>query len=276
MKKFAVAALSAMLAATPALAQDNDDWTGFYVGGHLGYAFQKSNNDETILFDNNLDGTFGDTVRTGNATNGPDAFGPGFCGGSTSASVPGNGCRGDEDGTDYGVHAGFDYDFGGFVVGLVGEYGETNVSDSVTAFSTTPAYYTITRELGSTYGIRARAGVDLGNTLIYGTGGAVNAKIRTRQTNSNTVNAFQGINESDREWGYRYGGGIERRFGPLALGVQYLYTRIKDDEFRVNVTRGGAPATNPFVLANANGTQFRRSDEVFNNHSVQATAAFRF
>lgn len=274
MKKH-ILALAALGAASPALAQQaSDDWTGLYVGGHLGYAFQDNNRDETILFDTNLDGDFADTVNTAAGAN---AFSPGFCGGSTGSALPANGCGEDNDGTDYGIHAGFDYDLGGIVVGVVGEYGRTAIEDNVTAFSTTPAFYTLTRRLRDSYGIRARAGVDLGGTLVYGTGGLVNGRIRTTQATSNGVNAFEELNGRSREWGYRYGGGIEQKLGSnFSIGVQYLYTRIDDDEASVAVTRGSAPATNPFVLTNAGGTQFRRSDDVFNHHSVQVTANFRF
>ena len=40
--------------------------------------------------------------------------------------------------------------------------------------------------------------------------------------------------------------------------------------------RGRAPATNPFVLTNASGTQFRRADKRFETHSANLTASFRF
>ena len=42
------------------------------------------------------------------------------------------------------------------------------------------------------------------------------------------------------------------------------------------LTRGTAPATNPFVLTNAAGTQFRRSDDRFKTHSASLTASYRF
>lgn len=36
------------------------------------------------------------------------------------------------------------------------------------------------------------------------------------------------------------------------------------------------PATNPFILSNPNGTDFRRSDERFKTHSFNATVSYRF
>ncbi len=39
---------------------------------------------------------------------------------------------------------------------------------------------------------------------------------------------------------------------------------------------GTTPATNPFLLGNANGTDFIRSEDKFNTHSVRAVLNFRF
>jgi outer membrane immunogenic protein len=36
------------------------------------------------------------------------------------------------------------------------------------------------------------------------------------------------------------------------------------------------PATNPFILGNAMGTDFARSDDRFRYHGVRATMAYRF
>lgn len=84
MKAMTAAVLAAAtFLATPAFAQDVN-WTGFYIGGHVGYGFQPNDDDETILFDTNLDGVFGDTVRT---TTGANAFSTGFCGGAATSSA---------------------------------------------------------------------------------------------------------------------------------------------------------------------------------------------
>ncbi|SUJ03601.1 Uncharacterised protein [Sphingomonas paucimobilis] len=59
--------------------------------------------------------------------------------------------------------------------------------------------------------------------------------------------------------------------------MEYMYHQYRDDDTRVRVTQGTAPATNPFVLApNTTGTDIRRSDDKFRWHSLRATAAFRF
>jgi outer membrane immunogenic protein len=270
-----LASAAALLATTPAFAQmADDDWTGFYAGGRLGYAFQPEGDDESILFDKNLDRQFGDTVTTAAGAN---AFSPGFCDGGANSAVPGDGCDDDEDGIDWAVHAGGDYQFGQFVLGGLIEYGRADLEDSVSAFSTTPANYVMTRKMRGTFGVRARAGVAVGNGFLpYVTAGLVRAKVKSSFRTTNGANAFATEGGSKTQNGYRVGAGLEKRFGNFSLGALYLYTSVKDDDFRVNVTQGTAPATNPFILTNPAGTQFRRSDERFSNHSLGLTASYRF
>ena len=259
--------------AAPAVAQSAPDWTGFYVGGRVGYVATPLDTGSSVLFDKNLDGTFGDTVTTAAGAN---AFSTGFCNGeATNVRAP-TACESDSDGLDYAVHAGADYQFGSIVVGGLVEYGRSKGENSVTAFSTTPATYYLSREMRGTLGARARVGVDIQGTMPYLTAGVVRAKIRNEFSTSNTANAFAVENATNKQNGYRVGGGFETKVGPIALGALYLFTNVKDDDFRVNVTRGTAPATNPFVLTNASGTQFRRSDDRFKTHSASLTASYRF
>lgn len=258
--------------AAPAAAQSTD-WTGFYVGGRVGYVATPLDTGSRVRFDRNLDGQFGDVITT---AAGADAFSPGFCNGDPNGPRPTDGCKTSDDGIDFAVHAGADYQFGQIVVGGLVEYGRSKGENSVTAFSTTPANYYLSREMRGTFGARARIGVDLQGTLPYVTAGVVRAKVRSEFTTSNTANAFATENSSGSSNGYRLGGGFETRVGPVALGALYLFTSVKDDDFRVNVTRGTSAATNPFVLGNANGTQFRRSDDRFKTHSAALTASYRF
>lgn len=130
----------ALVAAAPAAARD---WQGRYLTSFTGYVAPSRQDDETILFDTNLDGDFGDTVRT---TAGADAFSPGFCGGNPAANNAAAGCKDDDDGAgEVGLRAGYDLQFGSWVVGGVADLGLTDVEDAVTGFSTTPASYTFDR-----------------------------------------------------------------------------------------------------------------------------------
>lgn len=271
------ATLLAAIAAPAAFAQSGEaPWSGFYVGGNLGASEPASSSDGQILFDTDLDGQFGDTVRT---AAGADAFSPGFCGGSANGRTPAGGCRDDKGGADYGLRLGYDWQMGNWVFGLVGEYTQGDARDSVSAFSTTPALYTMTRDLDTTTALRARAGMAFGERsdwLAYATAGAVSAKINNSFASSNTANSFEASGDSDAN-GIQAGLGIERKvLDNLSLGLEYLHTRVNDDEARVRVGRGTAPATNPFLLTNPSGTDFRRSDEDFDVGSLRLTATMRF
>ncbi len=266
-----------VLAAAPAFAQSSDgSWSGFYLGGQIGGSEVSEDEGSRILFDTNLDGGFGDTVRTGA---GADAFSPGFCDGAANTRTPAGGCREDKGGAEGGLRAGYDWQSGRFVYGVVVEYTENDARDSVSAFSTTPAFYTMTRDLDRTVALRARFGLAFGESsdwLGYATAGAARGRIENSFATSNTANAFPQSGGSDAN-GYQVGLGIERKvLENFSVGLEYLYTRLKDDEFRVRSAPGTAPPTNPFLLVNPAGTDFRRSDEDFELGSLRLTATFRF
>ena len=157
-----LAALGATAAATPAFAQDARSWTGAYFGVTAGYDIQPGDGDERVNFDTNLDGSFNDVVRTGAGAN---AFSPGFCGGAARGTTPASGCKKDDDSLRLALHAGFDYDLGGFVVGAAVEGGIGFAEDYVTAYSTTPAFYTMTRRVREQANGRLRAGYAFNDRL---------------------------------------------------------------------------------------------------------------
>jgi len=265
--------LALLAAATPACAQSGD-WRGAYAGFHLGMAGQPGSDDETIRFDRDLDTNFGDTVTT---STGADAFAPGFCGGAANGPTPASGCRDDDDGTDWGFRAGYDWQSGSLVYGILGEYLRGDSEDSVSAFSNTPARYTMTRTLERTAALRGRLGVSFGDgaNLLYATGGLAWSRVGNTFSTSNAVNTFTDTGDSDSK-GPQYGVGYERRLGDnVSLGLEYLVTKLTDDEYRVRA-QGPAPATNPFLLGNPGGTDFRRGNEDFETSSLRLTLNYRF
>ncbi|MFD1786556.1 outer membrane protein [Sphingomonas floccifaciens] len=272
-----ILAAGTAFAATGAAAQDDTRpaFDGVYIGASGGYDVQGNDVGSSIRFDRNLDGRFTDTVTT---TAGANAFSPGFCNGRAT-STANTACVNDRDGWSYNARIGADTRLGNLAVGAVGEFGKSEITDSVSAFSTTPAWYTMTRSVDWEANLRARAGYVAGeSTLFYGTFGAGYARIDRSFTTSNGTNAFTERGKRNR-FGTVAGGGVETMLGSnFSIGLEYLWHQYNDDDYRVRATQGTAPATtNPFILApNTAGTDFRRSDDKFRWHSLRATAAFRF
>ena len=280
--KFAalLAASAASLLAAPAIAQDasgdtdrSQHFNGPYISVGGGGTLQGSDRGETLVFDTDRDGVYGDPVNTVGGTN---AFAPGFCNGAATGS--GNvGCRNDKDGPEFFGRLGYDRRMGNFVVGALIEGSHSVARDSVSGFSTTPAAYTLSREADYQASARLRAGYTPGGgALFYVTGGPAYARLDNKFATTNTANSFAD-NGKTNGWGYAAGGGAEIMVtNNIAIGLEYLYTDLKDKDYVVNVGAGSAnPATNPFLL-NGGGTDIQRSDPHFRTHSVRGTLSFRF
>lgn len=270
------AALAAALTASTAPLAAAQTWTGPYLGGTFGAALQMDDADEIVSFDTNLDGMFGDTVRT---IAGADAFSPGFCGGIASGPTPAAACTEDDEGIDAGGRAGYDWQRGMLVVGALVDVSRTDVRDGVSAFSTTPAFYAFSRELQAAGGLRARVGVGTPRLLVYGTGGGAWGRVEHLFTSSNGVNTFvpgKDAIRTETAWGYQAGGGLEVRLAPhWSLIGEYLFTSLDDAEDGLVRSQGPAPATNPFILVNTAGTDLQRADR-FEFQTVRVGLTYRF
>jgi outer membrane immunogenic protein len=282
---FAAASTAALLAAfaAPASAQTlfgqsgPDSWTGPYVGVFGGFTQQNGQDDERLRFDRNLDGNYGDTVTLATPA-GADAFSPGYCDAAANSTTAAAGCDSDGPGTQGGVRAGYDYQIGSFVVGVVGDYSVGNQEDSVTGFSTTPAAYTFTRTLNNLAAVRARVGYAYGPALIYATGGVARGEVENTFFTTNGANTFTARIDEDEADGYQLGGGVEYALAPhLSVTAEYLYTSLDAGDHVIRVGQGTAPATNPFVLApNTTGTDIIRSNSKFGLHAFNIGMSYRF
>lgn len=264
-----------MLFAAPALAQSQEaPFDGPYAGVAVGYDFQGNDPGSKVLFDRNGDGVYGDPVPT---ASGVDAFSPGYCDGRAQGTALLDSCENDRSRISYYGRVGFDKQYGPLVVGAVAEFGTTNISDAVSAFSTSPANYIFIRGINWEASARLRAGYAAKTTLFYATGGVGYADVKNTFRTSNTLNAFSDSG-NNRDWGYVVGGGLEQKISHnFSIGIEWTWHDYKDDAYRVNVTRGTAAATNPFVLApNTAGTNIKRIDDRFRWHSARAVALFRF
>lgn len=272
------ASLAVLLAgvAAPALAQTAPDWSGPYVGVYGGVSEIKDDTDETLVFDRDFDGQFDDTVVLDGTTN--SAFSPGSCDGAASGQTPGAGCRNDNRGVEASVRAGYDMQFGRFVVGVVGELSAHDQGDSVTSFSTTPASYVFDRDIEHMAALRARLGFVAGPALLYVTGGAAYATVDNRFRTTNGANSFTETVDEDDADGYQLGGGVEWRLTPsLSLTGEYLYSDLQPGDYVVRVGPGTAPDTNPFILPpNTAGTDMTRSNDSLELHAVRIGMNVRF
>lgn len=269
--------VAALAVSTSAQAQDEDRYfDGVYISGAVGIEFVDDRNQDQIRFDTDQDGTFNDTVRTGTGAN---AFSPGFCNG-TATSVPNAACRGNDNDVGYSVRIGADRHMGDspFVAGLLIEGSLPGIEESTTGFSTTPASYTFTREIEGSINARARFGIapGSGQVLLYGTGGVGYARIDRSFTTSNLANSFTQQDEDSWAFGWQAGGGAEVMLSRnIGIGMEYLYSRYDDDDYRVEIGAGSAPATNPFLVTSG-GTDIRPSNNRFDYHALRATVNFRF
>ena len=268
MTKTLTAASLALLfagAAAPAMAQD---WAGPYGGVFGGHLESDQNASERLVFDRDFDGQFDDAVLT---AGGADAFSPGSCSGASTTTSPGL-CDRDPGGVEGGFRLGWDWQFGNWVVGAVGEVSGIQAEDSVASFSTTPASYDFNRNLRHTATLRARVGYAFGPALGYVSAGPAYGKVENRFFTTNTANSFtERANEDDAD-GFQAGAGVEWRLAPsLTLVGEYMYTALDTGDYIVRAGNNGTtPATNPFILApNTAGTDITRNGDQFRTHAFR-------
>jgi len=274
-----LAAIAAASAA-PVLAQDTNGegpfFDGVYVSGGVALDAIGSDN-KRVVFDTQRNGAFGNQVLT---TTGANAFSPGFCNGTAIGNAPGRGCVGDQESYGYFVRAGLDQRVGNnFVAGVLVEASKSDSTDFTTAFSTTPASYSFSRSLDYAFSGRGRLGFSPGDGrgLMYVTGGVSYADLDRGFSTTNGANSFTLVGDDDMVWGGQIGGGAELMLSNnIGIGLDYLYSKYDDDDGNyVEVGRGTAPATNPFLLVSG-GTFFRPAKTDYSLHSFRATASFHF
>ncbi len=270
--------LAALTLSTAAFAQSEDRYfDGVYISGAVGTEFVEDDASDGLQFDTNRDGNFDNTVRT---TTTPNAFAPGFCAGSPISAANAT-CRGSRQTEGYALRVGIDKHLGDspFVIGGLIEGAKPGVEEFTTGFSSTPASYTIGREMDWAVTARARIGFapGEGRALFYGTGGAGYARIKHSFQTTNTANSFTSANDRDWQLGWQAGGGAEVMLTRnIGIGLEYLYSSYKDNDYVVAVGPGTAPLTNPFLLDNAGGTDLRQSNDRFNYHTLRGTVSLRF
>jgi outer membrane immunogenic protein len=228
MRKIILAALLAGTAATPALAQpagEASPFTGLRVEGLVGY----------------------DSLRSGDRDD---------------DGVNSDEDNGDEsvDGVAFGVGVGYDFDLGGVVAGVEGEFtestGEQDTDETVDGVNFTSGFET-GRDLyiGGRIGFRAAP-----STLVYAKAGYTNTSIEANIEGGG--DRFEFDSNID---GYRLGAGIEQLFGPNAYGkIEYRYSKYGNLDF-----------SDDFDLDDFDSEDFS-TDIDLDRHQVVAGIGFRF
>jgi outer membrane immunogenic protein len=129
-------------------------------------------------------------------------------------------------GVEGGIEAGYNWQFGQFVAGA-----ETDISASAASDTFAPWQFS-NPWFGTT---RARAGVSIGNTLLFGTAGLAYGSL-TATTPGN-------LSQTRTSFGWAAGAGVEVGFTPhWSAKAEWLYLDLSDRSFSVTGTTNGLTA----------------------------------
>ncbi len=149
-------------------------------------------------------------------------------------NLKGNG--GGRDGIAYGAAAGYDFQLGGVVAGIEGEYLDSDTKGCEGAFVT--AGDSICANGKRDLYVGGRAGVAVTpSTLLYAKAGYTNAKVGVNYTDPTTpANNFRTSDELD---GVRVGAGVEQKLGAnLYAKAEYRYSNYESGIERHQVLGG--------------------------------------
>lgn len=247
-------AASAAFAADPVIETEMmapiGDWSGLYAGVQLGGAFGGSNDGVVAL------SPFTPGLQT--------AFAPGF--------------NGDFDGGVIGgAHVGYDWQMGNIVFGALADFTAADISDRQSGFSTTPAEYSISRDLNYLGTVRGRIGYAPSNQfLAYVTGGLAYGDVDINYSQPGSSATIQSITGDQDSVGYTLGVGAETMVTQnISFGLEYLYTNLGGNDYNVNIAGGGA-ANTAFGAVGGPGTNLTGTDNDFDFHTIQAKMSYRF
>ncbi|MDE2403680.1 MAG: porin family protein [Sphingomonadales bacterium] len=246
-------------------------YNGPYVSGAIGWANGANGRNTHLFFDRDNNGTYGDTVTTATGANAI----VGRCRGYYVSTIPGD-CRADRNKIDWALRAGWDKRMGNFVVGGLFEGSTNDTRDATSAFDSSGNAYRIARGIDYGFALRGRVGwTPNGGGLFYATGGVSYSKMKHIFRTTNTANAFTEVDPDTWRWGWQAGGGAEAMVTPrIGVGLEWLYNRIHDSDYRVAVTQGSAGATSPFVLAG--GQTNMRASKVYQYNTIRGTLTYHF
>jgi opacity protein-like surface antigen len=260
------AAVLAALAATPAQAQSDGNWSGFYAGVQVGGARERLRvaATDTVTQYTNID---------------PPGVEPISIVPGTTVTLAG---RGHDSSITYGGLVGWQFQSGQMVFGLEGDLRSGRSSVDTLSTLTLPltllapsSNVTVERHAKSRFewSARARLGVASGSTLFYGTGGLAGTHVRLRANSSYTIPAGNaGVpaqpfpaegpflvsgSGSGNLLGWTGGLGIEQRLGAhVRIGIEGRYTDYGSKNVGITnatQTSAGAPSAAPFTARSGEG-----------------------
>ena len=181
-------------------------WTGFYVGGQLGAAF--------------------------NTDSGPfTSAGSSFAGGND----------GSDSGLVGGLHVGYDHQIDNFIVGAIADinYVDANSYANFTQFGQEFGSKQDIDFLGT---LRAKAGLTSDRFAVFATGGLAFAKVSNDLIGNSSVSSGGttynvSLEEDTKDFGYALGAGLDYLAAQnVSVGVEYLYTDLGKSDTKVKYT----------------------------------------
>ena len=265
MKRFALL-LASTAFVTPALAADvvyeepaapivelapAYTWTGFYVGGQAGVAF---NNDAGDVRYNPSTGALFPTTS--------------FSGGSDSS---------DDAAFIGGVHVGYDYQINNFIIGAIADINYIDAStdstftigNAVTGFDT----FGVSQDIEFVGTVRGKVGIAADRFAVYATGGLAYADTSTDFVTPGNLAATRGftrtVDSDSDDIGYAVGAGVDYLVTQnFSLGLEYLYTDLGESDLNVTYLNTALPAAQQSFTTSSN--------DDLDFHTVWAKASFRF
>lgn len=215
------------------------DWTGFYVGGNIGYGWGENTDPSLSLVNPGNAGFITSFLTTGL---------PGFSSGNQYPNL-------NPDGVFGGLQAGYDRQFGTWVLGMVADIQAADFRDRravTTSALTTGANSDETLAAKITWfgTVRGKAGVAMGDWLAYGTGGLAYGNTESSVGLACTPGGLGCANigfagsSSEVRVGWSAGAGISKMFaGNWNVGLEYLHIDLGRSSVTGVSTTGFFPNT---------------------------------
>jgi outer membrane immunogenic protein len=193
-------------------------WTGFYVGANAGWGWARGGSAESCI-----------NSTTGNSSG---------CAVFPDSALSADGFFG-------GGQAGYNWQVSNWVLGIEADFQGADIkgSSSISGVFNSPATFTASEKIDWFGTVRPRAGLAMGNTLLYVTGGLMYAEIKTSQDLAFTTVSFPATSSTTKA-GWTAGGGIEwavnRNWSVKAEGLYY-------DLGNVTTAATQVPPSSPFT-----------------------------